>query len=198
MNKWLLQVGLLLSVFSLSSAGAGELHEAARQGDLDRVKPALVQPDRVDVLDEAGETPITLAAIGGHLDVVQALASAGAAIESRNSGGLTPLHAAAYAGHLDIARWLVEQGAAVNDADNFYQTSPLHLAAEENHQDVVAFLLAEGADVNAAERNGYTPLTQAGWREYWDVAGLLFEAGATCQPADLVGDWLHEECNKRQ
>ena len=54
------------------------------------------------------------------------------------------------------------------------------------------------ADIEAKERNGYTPLTQAGWREYWDAAGLLMKAGATCQKADLVGEWLYTECTKRQ
>jgi uncharacterized protein len=27
---------------------------------------------------------------------------------------------------------------------------------------------------------------------------LLMKAGATCQPADLVGDWLFQECTKRR
>ena len=27
---------------------------------------------------------------------------------------------------------------------------------------------------------------------------LLMKAGATCQKADLVGDWLYEECTKRK
>ena len=66
---------------------------------------------------------------------------------------------------------LVSKGASVNDTSNFYKMSPLHAAAEEGHADVVAFLLAHQADIEAKERNGYTPLTQAGWREHWDAAG---------------------------
>jgi ankyrin repeat protein len=76
--------------------------------------------------------------------------------------------------------------------------SPLHAAAEEGHAEVVAFLLANGAEIEAKERNGYTPLTQAGWREHWNVADLLMKAGAECQKADLVGEWLYKECTKRK
>lgn len=198
MTRWILTAGIAISFFSLSSVNADELHEAARDGDLELLKPTLANVEHVDARDEAGETPLILAAIGGHLDVVETLIDAGADMGGRNQGGLTPLHAAAYAGHLDVARWLVEQGAQVNDNDNFYQTTPLHMAAEENHKDIVEMLLAHGAAIDAEERNGYTPLTQAGWREYWDVAGILMQAGATCQPADLVGEWLFEECKKRQ
>ncbi len=76
--------------------------------------------------------------------------------------------------------------------------TPLHAAAEEGHADVVAFLLANKADIEAKERNGYTPLTQAGWREHWDAAGILLKAGAVCQDAALVGPWLYTECTKRK
>jgi uncharacterized protein len=91
-----------------------------------------------------------------------------------------------------VTQLLLSKGASVNDSDNFFKMSPLHAAAEEGHADVVKVLL------EAKERNGYTPLTQAGWREHWDAAELLMKAGAECQKADLVGDWLYKECSKRQ
>lgn len=53
-------------------------------------------------------------------------------------------------------------------------------------------------EAQATERNGYTPLTQAGWRAHWDTAKLLMEAGAVCQKAELVGEPLYKECTKRQ
>ena len=108
------------------------------------------------------------------------------------------LHAAAYAGNLDIVKRLVAEGAAVNDTQNFYHMSPLHAAAEEGHADVAAFLVANNANIEATERNGYTPLTQAGWRGYWDVGEMLIKAGATCQKAELVGEPLYKECIKRK
>ncbi|THK36351.1 ankyrin repeat domain-containing protein [Ensifer sp. MPMI2T] len=187
-------LGVLLS----ASAAAGPLHDAARDGDVGRVKELIDQGAKVADPDDSGEPALLIAALAGKSDVVALLLERGSDIEIRNKGGLTALHAAAYGGNLDTVKLLVEKGAAVNDDNNFYRMTPLHAAAEEGHADVVAFLLANKAVVEAKERNGYTPLTQAGWREHWDAAGLLLKAGAVCQGADLVGEWLYTECSKRK
>ncbi|MBB4289858.1 ankyrin repeat protein [Rhizobium leguminosarum] len=179
-------------------SSAGPLDEAAKDGDLARVEQLLDRGADVSEADEAGEPALIIAALAGHADVVALLLDRGADIEARNKGGLTALHAAAYAGNLKVVELLVADGADVNDSKNFYQMSPLHGAAEEGHADVVAFLLTKDADVEATERNGYTPLTQAGWRAHWDTAKLLMEAGAVCQKAELVGEPLYKECTKRQ
>ena len=193
----LLAACVLGLMFGVSGALAGPLHDAAKAGDSDRVKQLLDQGANVAEPDSTGEPPLLIAALVGKTDVVAILLDRGADIETRNKGGLTALHAAAYGGHLDTVKLLVEKGAAVNDQKNFYHMSPLHASAEEGHAEIVAFLLANKAEIEATERNGYTPLTQAGWRQYWDAADLLMKAGATCQKADLVGEWLFTECTKR-
>lgn len=185
-------------VFVASAAFAGPLHDAAKTGDLDKTKELLNQGADLAEADSAGEPALLIAALAGQADVVALLLERGADIHIRNKGGLTALHAAAYGGHVEVVQLLIARGAIVNESKNFYRMSPLHAAAEEGHKDVVGLLLAQGADIEAKERNGYTPLTQAGWREYWETADLLMKAGATCQEADLVGDWLFEECTKRQ
>ena len=185
-------------MFGASAALAGPLHDAAKDGDVERTKQLLDQGVDVAELDAAGEPALLIASLAGHSDIVALLLERGSNIEIRNKGGLTALHAAAYGGNLDVVELLVAKGAAVNDQRNFYHMSPLHAAAEEGHTDVVSFLLANKADIEAAERNGYTPLSQAGWRENWDAAGLLMKAGAVCQKADLVGQWLYTECTKRK
>lgn len=148
--------------------------------------------------DDAGEPPLLIAALAGKPEVVTLLLDKGSDIEIRNKGGLTALHAGAYGGNIEVVKLLVSRGADVNDVKNFYHMSPLHAAAEEGHAEIVAFLIANKADIEAKERNGYSPLTQAGWRSHWDAADLLLKAGATCQKAELVGDWLYSECSKRQ
>jgi ankyrin repeat protein len=181
-----------------AAATAGPLHDASKNGDVEGTKRLLEQGLDVAEPDSAGEPPLLLASLAGHPGVVAVLLERGVDIEIRNKGGLTALHAAAYGGNLDVVKLLVAKGAAVNDSKNFYKMTPLHAAAEEGHADVVAFLLANKADIEAKERNGYTPLTQAGWREHWDAADLLLKAGATCQDAALVGPWLYTECTKRK
>jgi ankyrin repeat protein len=189
---------LVAVLFAIATAKAGPLHEAARQGDTEAVKRAVEAGAQLEEADASGEPPLLIAALAGNAKVVRLLLDAGANVHASNKGGLTALHAAAYGGHAEVVRLLIARGGAVNQSKNFYQMSPLHAAAEEGHAEVVALLVDAGAEIEAKERNGYTPLTQAGWREYWDAADLLMKAGATCQPADLVGDWLHEECSKRQ
>ena len=188
-------LGIMLGI---SAAWAGPLHDAAKDGDVARTKQLIDQGAKVSEPDESGEPPLLIAALNGHADVVAILLEKGSDVEIRNKGGLTALHAAAYGGHLDVVELLVAKGAAVNDQKNFYHMSPLHAAAEEGHADIVAFLLANKAEVEATERNGYTPLSQAGWREYWDAGDLLLKAGAICQKADLVGQRLYDECSKRK
>ncbi len=185
-------------MLAVSSALAGPLHDAAKSGDVPTVKQLLDQGADIAQPDDSGEPALLIASLAGHPEVVAVLLERGSNIEIRNKGGLTALHAAAYGGNLDVVELLVTKGAAVNDEKNFYHMTPLHAAAEEGHADVVAFLLANKAEIEAKERNGYTPLTQAGWREHWDAAGLLLKAGAVCQDAKIVGEWLYTECNKRK
>lgn len=189
---------VLGAVLWAAAATAGPLHDASKNGDLEGAKRLLDQGLDMAAPDSAGEPALLIASLAGHADIVAVLLERGAAIEVRNKGGLTALHAAAYGGNLDVVKLLVAKGAAVNDNRNFYHMTPLHAAAEEGHADVVAFLLANKADIEAKERNGVTPLTQAGWREHWAAADLLLKAGAVCQDASLVGPWLYTECTKRK
>jgi len=191
-------MSVLTATFWVATVAAGPLHDAATSGDMDGAKRLLDQGIDLAEPDSAGEPPLLLAALAGHVDIVVVLLERGADIKSRNKGGLTALHAAAYGGHLDVVTLLVEKGAAVNDSQNFYKMTPLHAAAEEGHADVVAFLLANKAEIEAKERNGITPLSQAGWREHWEAAELLLKAGAVCQDAAVVGPWLYGECTKRK
>ena len=192
---WASAFALLLG---LGTAFAAPLHDAVRGGKIDQVRQALDGGVSVAEPDDAGDPPLVIAALVGNSDIVTLLLQRGADVGIRNKHGLTALHAASYAGNLEIVKLLIAKGAAVNDTHNFYSMTPLHAAAEEDRADVVAFLLANGADIEAKERNGYTPLSQAGWRGYWDAAGLLMKAGAICQGPDIVGERFYQECLKRK
>lgn len=189
----------LLGVFlGLANATAAPLHEAARDGDRERADQAIATGADIAEPDETGEPPLLISALNGHRDIVALLLDKGADIEIRNAGGLTALHAAAYGGHLDVVELLLSKGALIDDQKNFYHISPLHAAAEEGQIEVIDVLLAHKANIEAKERNGYTPVTEAGWRSHWKAAELLLQAGAVCQGAELVGEPLYNECVKRK
>ena len=100
----------VLTVLGLAApAFAGPLHDAARDGDLEKVRALIDEGAVIDEQSNRGETPLILATLEGQKEVVELLIDKGAAIDGRNAGGFTPLHAAAYAGDAAIAELLIER-----------------------------------------------------------------------------------------
>ena len=195
--NWL-RSALLISLLSVGPVTyAGALHDAAKSGDLEQVQLLIVQG--VDVNGKAirEESPLIIASLAGNGEIVNYLLQRGADINARSASGLTALHAAAYAGQTEIVSLLIAKGAPVNDVSNRFETTPLHLASEENQVETVRALLRHDADMTVVEINGYSAMTQAGWRGYWDVVDLLLANGAVCQGVDIAGDWLYGECTTR-
>ena len=89
---------------------------------------------------------------------------------------------------------LIARGANINASNNRFKATPLHMAAEENFPEIVGFLIESGANVEAKERNGYTPITRATFKEHLDVIALLRQNGAKCQSKDLLGDYYYDMC----
>ena len=192
-----LQLVLVCLLLASSITQAGNIHDAARAGDLEQLQKMVVQGADVNEKAVRDETPLMHAALAGQGEVVNYLLQRGANINARNTPGLTALHAAAHTGHADIVALLIAKGALVNDGSNRFETTPLHLAAEENHVDAVRVLLEHGADFNLVETNGYSAMSQAGWREHWEVVKTLLANGAKCQEVEVAGDWLYGECTAR-
>jgi len=157
--------------------GRTELHDAARKGDVRRVKKLLEKGADPDVKDELGHTPLHLAALLGHVEIVKMLLEHGANPNTQDRSGETPLHHAAYWGRVDVARLLLERGADP-DARNGYGKTPLHSAAWRGSVEVVKLLLERGADPNAQNRDSKTPLHEAADRGHLEVVRLLLQHGA--------------------
>jgi uncharacterized protein len=171
---------LTLSCF----ASYDEIHQAALDGDLDKVRVLLkANPDlifsRVSTNDtyyaRYGYTPLICAAEKGHKDVVEYLLANKADVSAKSVNGWTALHAAAYHGHMDVVELLVANKADVSarDLDGY---TPLHMAAM-GHKDIAAYLLAHKADVNAKGIKGDTPLHLAVLTKHNDVIELLRQNG---------------------
>jgi ankyrin repeat protein len=147
-----------LSVWT-ATVSAGEIHDAAAQGDLDRVKSLLSEdPSLATSLSERGGTALHLACYGGHVEITALLLDAGADIEARDGRGFTPLLWATYGGHASTVELLVGRGADINAAHEAMGFTPVGLAFRTECQkrqppEMTRFLIDRGAefDPNATD-----------------------------------------------
>ena len=172
------RAAVMLLALAWSSLGlCGEIHDAAKCGDLGKVQTLLKENhDLVFSKDNDGATPLHLAALLGHKDVAALLLANKAEANAKDNRGWTPLHWAAAQGHKGVAELLLDSKAEVNAKDNVGRT-PLHMAAYWSYKDVAELLLANKAEVNAKNTDGETPLHMAVARGHEDLAKLLCQHG---------------------
>lgn len=161
-----------------SPAMAGELHTAARAGDVERVRALLKAGAAVSAPDTLGGTALHDAAWSGHVEVVTVLLAAGADVNARHvEGGSTPLHYAVITNRRDVVELLLSKGADLRARDRAGATV-LHLAANRGYEELFVDLLGrfEGPDVEDA--SGSTPLDEACWRGQAGIVKILLARGA--------------------
>jgi erythromycin esterase len=168
----------------IGSTKAGEkialiapIHQAAQEGDLDKVRVFIAQGTDVNVKNNGGETPLYVAAIFGHKKMVELLIAKGADVNVSNNWGWTPLLTAASRGHRDIVELLLTKGANVN-AKRVAGWTPLHQATVGGYIDVVELLIRSGADVNSKKEDCRTPLDLAKGEGHTKIVELLRKHGA--------------------
>jgi serine/threonine-protein phosphatase 6 regulatory ankyrin repeat subunit B len=163
------------------------IHDAARDGDLKRVKALLKEkPDRVNSEDGNGWTPMDYAVREGHEDVVKLLLAHKARVDTKAHFGWTPLHFAVSHDHYELVKLLLAHGADVNARDHV-ATTPLHIAALKAGKDVASLLLAHKADIGATNIMGWTALHYAASAGNKDVVALLLSHGADVNARDVNG-----------
>ena len=83
----------LLTLAWCSLAFCGEIHQAAWDGDLEKVKTLLKDnPDLVFSKDKINYTPLHVAALKGHKDVMKFLLASKADVNAKDINGKTPLN----------------------------------------------------------------------------------------------------------
>ncbi|MES3015542.1 MAG: ankyrin repeat domain-containing protein [Pseudomonadota bacterium] len=108
-------------------------------------KLLLAQPGiDVNLLNDAGESPLMMAALKGDTSAAQMLLERGAKV---NQPGWSALHYAATGPDAGLVKLLLDRGAELN-AGSPNGTTPLMMAAQYGTEDSVSLLLARGADVN--------------------------------------------------
>jgi len=167
---------LLLAAASCSPppppvAGLPPLHQAARAGDVARLRALLDGGAPADERDAQQRQPLHWAAWGGSAEAVELLLGRGADVDAPARFGMAPLHLAAMAGRADAADLLLRRGAD-GRGRNAYGMTPLHEAAGP---EVARVLLGRGAPVDVRDLRGMTPLHLA---RNGKVAKVLLGAGA--------------------
>jgi len=142
------------------------------------------------VIDEHGNTALSVAAAKGHIEIVNALlAKEGIDANAADQDGDTALIWAAAKGHTDIVdALLAKEGLNVNFANEHGDTA-LICAAAKGHTDIVKALLAkEGIDANAADQGGQTALIRAAYKGHTDIVNaLLVKEGIDVNVASKYG-----------
>ena len=157
--------------------GLRPLHYAVFENDLECVR-LLVEEYAADVnvLDEAGYSPLHLAAKYGFIDIMHILIDHGSLVNFHitpttvNSGSVRslitpycdvmtePLSLCLENNHIDCARLLLCSGADVNQ--QYFLGYEINLLPYENHNSL-ELILKHGANANALSRSGITPLIKA-------------------------------------
>ena len=146
-------------------------------------------PEVIEVLLRAGAdlnstdkenlTALQLAIARSNLKTIQLLVQRGATIDSETLAEGLLNEAGEQYGHVEP--WLVA-GADVETRDKKGNTA-LHIAAGRGHFKNVPYLISQGANVNATNKDGWTALMQAAFREedyphIRDYTDPLMAAGA--------------------
>ena len=96
---------LIVAITSLAFIGtalAGPIHDAAKAGDVAKVRQLLANGAKVDAREESfGFTPLHWAAAAGEADVAKVLLAAGADGSLRDGDGKTPFDKAKSDGRLE-------------------------------------------------------------------------------------------------
>lgn len=136
-NIVVLLVALAWNNFSF----AGEIHDAAAKGDLEKVKSLLKDNPNLVFSSETNDTPLLNGGMPLHFAVyndqeavAELLISNKADVNATNSGGATPLDLAAWKGYKDVTELLLTKGANLNGGDNNVGMA-LQLAVCGNHKD---------------------------------------------------------------
>lgn len=171
--------------------GLRPIHYAVFENDIECVR-MLVEDYNADVnvLDEAGYSPLHLAAKYGLIDIMHTLIDHGSlvnfhtAINDSRTRDLVapyydvmtePLSLCLENNHIECARLLLQSGADVNQ--QYFLGYEINVLSYENHNSL-ELILQHGANPNALSRSGITPLIKACREGNLGAATLLCRYGA--------------------
>lgn len=175
-----------------------QLHQACRDGNVDKIKVLLDGGLDVDSMMWDSYTPLAYAAAGGHIDAVNLLLDSGAEINQQGRFGKTALNHAIGGGNQDVCALLIQRGAQL-DIPNQNGANLFHEAAFWGQPAMIPFLIEKKIDLHHASKAGDSPLmyaiARASWAEdtekqatFLRCAQAFVEAGADPDQKNNKGD----------
>ncbi|MGA3079904.1 MAG: ankyrin repeat domain-containing protein [Terracidiphilus sp.] len=157
-NRFAILLLGLAALLAVTPGFCGPIHDAARAGDLAKVKSLVkAHPDLVSSKDDQyGQTPLHIAAFNDRKDVAEFLLASKADVNAKAKNGSTPLHLAAAKGNKDIVDLLLANNADINALDND-GWSPMHSAVIGGQKEIQDLLAAKGGKELPAPKAPATP-----------------------------------------
>ena len=149
-------LGLAWVVLLPACQNADAITQAARFGDLEKLRDCIESGIPVDHADPAGETPLFHIIGAGSGKAFQLLLENDANVRLRDDQGNTTLHKAVTFGRSDFAERLIERGLNI-DATNKVGATALHYAVRSANLGMVNFLVERGAIIGVRDAKGSTP-----------------------------------------
>ncbi|KAL4239818.1 hypothetical protein ACF0H5_000620 [Mactra antiquata] len=144
-----------------------------------------LNPDRINLTDNAGNTPIHIAAKYNRLRSLVILLDFKADPNIAGPYEMYPLHLAAKYNSIDVAKYLLKHGADIMCRDCKKKT-PLHHAARKGHLAMVEMLLnTEGCIIDCRDEDQLTPLHEACQLKQSIVARYLIQCGSDIDARDI-------------
>ncbi len=192
-------ITVILAGMSLLAAGlrAGEIHDAAAGGDLNKVKTLLeADPTLLESKDNNGDTSLGRACAASQAAVANFLIDRGANVNAGNKIGVTPLYGVIDHPredfNVDLAERLLAKGADINAKLSTHRNWTIFSGiAKMGNLKKARFLIDHGADINVNTLEG-TPLQMAIYQgPNEEMAKWLLENGARLQEFSFGNTELH-------
>lgn len=151
--------------------------EAAKKGDLDKVKDLLSSNVLIDAQDDLGRTALSFAAESGRNTVLKELLEKGASVDLADKNGETPLLWATKNNHTGEVSLLLRYQADPTKR-NINDISSLDLAITSGPAPIISTIINAKPNFESANNDGNTPLLLAAKLGNEKIVEKLIQAGA--------------------